>query len=297
MASTFGIVLPPSTPGGVPAAEQIFGFAEAADDSALDYLWVPDHILWWHPMHECLTILAALAARTKRIRIGSAVLLLAMRNPVLVAKTLSTIDRLSDGRLTVGVGVGGEFLPEWEAVGIDWRKRAARTNEMLAALKGLWSDGPFTMHGRHVSFEDVDLQPKPLTLPPIWIGGRSDAALARAAKYGDAWMGIFLTPERYAEQLSKLGPNIYPSLYVWTCIADDTHTARAQASSMLGAFYNIPFEKLEKFAIVGSPEDCARRFREFADAGVKHFAVAPITADASTEPLQRLTQDVMPLLG
>ena len=295
-APTFGIVLPPSTAAGVPAANEIFGFAEAADKSTLDYLWVPDHILWWHPMHECLTLLAALAARTKRIRIGSAVLLLAMRNPVVVAKTLATIDRLCEGRLTVGVGVGGEFRPEWDAVGIEWSKRAARTNEMLASLAGLWNEGPFTMKGRHVSLDAVDLQPKPMTRPPIWIGGRSDAALVRAAKYGDGWMGIFLTAERYAEQLSKLNSSIHPSLYVWTCIADDTPTAREQAAAMLGAFYNIPFEKLEKFVIVGSPEDCAKRFREYADAGVQNFAVAPITPDASTDQLLRLTQDVIPLL-
>ncbi len=247
-------------------------------------------------MHECLTILAALAARTSRIRIGSAVLLLAMRNPVVVAKTLATIDQLSGGRLTVGVGVGGEFPPEWEAVGIDWKTRAARTNEMLEALAGLWAEGLFTMESKHVKIENVDLQPKPVKKPPIWIGGRSDAALARAAKYGDGWMGIFLTPERYADQLRKLDPNVYPSIYVWTCIADDTPTARAQASSMLGAFYNIPFEKLEKFTIVGSPEDCAKRFQEFADAGVKNFAVAPISADASTDQLTRLTKEVMPLI-
>lgn len=295
-APSFGIVLPPSTASGVPTADEIFGFAQAADESSLDYLWVPDHILWWHPMHECLTILAALAARTKRIRIGSAVLLLAMRNPVVVAKTLATIDQLCNGRLTVGVGVGGEFPPEWEAVGIDWKTRATRTDEMLEALKALWSEGPFTMNGKHVQFDEVDLQPKPLKRPPIWIGGRSDPALARAAKYGDGWMGIFLTPERYADQLRKLDPNVYPSLYVWTCIADDTPTARTQASAMLGAFYNIPFEKLEKFTIVGSPEDCAKRFRDFAEAGVKNFAVAPITADASTDQLTRLTRDVIPLI-
>ncbi|MEO7818389.1 MAG: LLM class flavin-dependent oxidoreductase [Actinomycetota bacterium] len=296
--------MPPSVGADVPNPNDLWKIAEAADASDLLYLWVSDHVVWWHPMYESLTLLAAIAARTKRIHVGPAVLLLAMRNPVLAAKSLATIHRLSGGRLAVGVGVGGEFPPEWDAVGVDLRTRARRTDEMIEALRGLWGPTPFSLKGEHISLDQVDLQPKMDRPPPIWIGGRSDAALARAARSGDAWMGIFLTPERYRERLSRMREaaasngrdpkEITASLYAWTCIADTTAEAREKAGSMLGAFYNLPFSKLERFAIVGDAATCASRFEEFAEAGVENFAVAAITADASTDQLDRLTTSVLP---
>lgn len=278
--------MPSSTGADVPDPGDLWALAEAADRSSLEHLWVSDHIMWWHPMYESLTVLGALAAKTNRVRIGTAVLLLAMRNPVVVAKTLATIDRLSEGRLTLGVGVGGEFRDEWVAVGADHRRRGATTDRMLEELRTLWAP-------------DSDLHPKPLRTPPIWIGGRSEAALRRAGKAGDGWMGIFLTPERFKSGLEKVHAEaeksgrdpggIASSLYVWTCIEDTTAEARRLAETLLPAFYNVPFEKLDKYAIYGTPEDCAERFAEFSQSGVDDFAVAPIVQDAPLKFLERLT--------
>lgn len=305
-APTFGYVLPPSTGTDVPEPEQLWELIDLAEASSLSHLWVSDHILWWHPMHDALSMLAAIAGRTQRIGIGPAVMLLAMREPVLAAKALATIQRLSSGRLTLGVGVGGEFPPEWEATGTPLRTRASRTDEMIAALRGLWGLAPFSMDGRHVKLDQVDLHPKPRQRPPIWIGGRSKPAIERAARLGDGWMGIFLTPERYRERLDSLkalreraglgADGFTPSLYAWTCIADTDAEAKRIASGILGAFYNLEYDKLERFAVVGSAETCARRFAEFADAGVEHFAVAPIAVEPSNDPLLRLINDVLPSL-
>lgn len=244
-------------------------------------------------MYESLSLLAAVAGRTKRIRIGPAVLLAAMRNPTILAKQLSTIARLSKGRLTLGVGVGGEFPPEWDAVGISRKTRASRTDETIEALRGLWGPVPFSMQGRRLKLDSVDLQPKPAAEIPIWVGGRSDAAIRRAARYGNGWMGIWLTPERVAQQISALDDLTEPksltkAMYVWTSIGENKQEARASAAALLGAFYNIPFEKLERYAVYGSPEDCTAKFREFADAGVEHFAVAPITIGPDPQFLERL---------
>lgn len=244
-------------------------------------------------MYESLSLLAALAGRTKRIRLGPAVLLAAMRNPTILAKQLATVARISQGRLTLGVGVGGEFPPEWEAVGVSRKTRASRTDETIEALRGLWGPAPFSMDGRHVKLESVDLQPKPSVDIPIWVGGRSDPAIRRAARYGDGWMGIWLTPEKFARQNSALndlaeGKSLTKAMYVWTSIGENKQEARASAEALLGAFYNIPFEKLERYAVYGSPEDCAAKFREFADAGVEHFAVAPITMGPDPRFLERL---------
>lgn len=247
-------------------------------------------------MYESLSLLSGLAARTSRIRIGTAVLQLAMREPVVSAKAIASIDRLSGGRLTVGVGIGGEFPPEWEAVGVRLRTRARRTDEMLEALAGLWGTGAYRFSGKTIDIPEIDLQPKPMQDPlPVWVGGRSEASVERAAKRGTGWMGIFLTPERYGERVAALKveaeragrdpESLATSLYVWTCVAPSDAEARATAETLLGLFYNVAFERLERYAVVGSPERCAARLAEYAAAGCGHFAVAPILPTPSTEPV------------
>lgn len=300
---SFGLVLPSSGGSDVPDPDAIWPIVERADESGLDYLWVSDHIVWWHPMYESLALLSAVAARTLRIKIGTAVLLLAMRDPVVTAKTLASIDRLSSGRLTVGVGIGGEFPPEWAAVGVPTRTRATRTEEMIEALRGLWGEGSFGYHGKRIGFEAINLYPKPRNRPPIWIGGRSEGAVKRAARLGDGWMGLFLTPERYekgltmlrdeAEALGRDPEAIARSLYVWTCIADTDAEARSIAENLMGGFYNLPFEKLEKYVVAGSAQTCAERFSEFVSAGVNDFAIA-IIGTPGAEIVDRISTEIIP---
>lgn len=282
---TFGLVVPQAGEGAIAEPQAIWDVAGAADalgeGSGLTHLWVSDHLLWWRPMYEALTLLAALAGRTSRVEIGTAVLLLALRPPLLAAKALASIDRLSGGRLTVGVGIGGEHAPEWEASGVPRRGRGQRTDEAIRALRRLWEGDP------------AGLEPKPHRPPPIWIGGRSEAALRRAGRLGDGWMGLFTTPERYAVQLeaareaaARAGRNpegLVPSHYVWTCVRDSDAEARAAAASLLPAFYHVPFEKLERYVVAGTPEACAEAFARFADAGVRHFAVAPVAAEVTPQ--------------
>lgn len=124
--------------------------------------------------------------------------------------------------------------------------------------------------------------------------------MKRAGRLGDGWMGLFLTPERYAERLRQLREelesqarsSVPSSLYVWTSIADTTEEARRIAEEALGGFYNVPFERLERYAVVGSPEECARRFREYAEAGVEHFAIAPISPSPSSRFVERLAEEI-----
>ncbi|MGH2812701.1 MAG: LLM class flavin-dependent oxidoreductase [Actinomycetota bacterium] len=306
-APAFGLVLPSSTGTGVPDPESIWKLAAAVESSSLDRLWVSDHLLWWLPMHESLSLLAGLAARTTRVSIGPAVLLLAMRDPIITAKALATIDLLSEGRLVVGVGIGGEFPPEWEAVGVDRRTRVSRTEEMIEALKGLWGPGPFGYRGRRITFEPVDLYPKPARPPPIWIGGRVEASVERAARLADGWMGIFLTPERYASRIDLLKKTaaargrdpdtIKPSLYVWTCIAERGDDAREVASTLLPAFYNVPYSRLEKYAVVGDPAECSARLRAYVQAGCRDFAVAPIPHGEPEDFVRMISEEILPTIS
>jgi alkanesulfonate monooxygenase SsuD/methylene tetrahydromethanopterin reductase-like flavin-dependent oxidoreductase (luciferase family) len=290
-APRFGLVVPQAGTAGIAGPAEVWGLVDAADrpGSGVDHLWVSDHLLWWRPMYEATTLLAALAGRTSRVGIGTAVLLVALRHPLLAAKALASADRLSGGRLTVGIGVGGEYAPEWEAAGVERRGRGRRTDDAIRRMRELWSED-----------DPTGLEPKPARPPPVWIGGRTDAALRRAGRLGDGWMGIFTTPERYATQLAaareaaeRAGRDpaaLVPSLYVWTCVRDSAAEARAAASALMPAFYRVPFDKLEGYVVMGTPEDCAERFSAFAGAGVQHFAVAPAVEEVTAEPVHHVAE-------
>jgi len=184
-----GIVFPGGDPAEVQALEQL-GF---------DSVWSGEHLLYHGPTLDALIVLAAYAARTERLKVGSSVLLLPLRPPALVAKAAATLDVLSGGRLILGVGVGGEYPPEFEAVGIPLAERGARADEALAILKLLWSGDPASFEGRFYRLPEVRLNPPPAQPggPPIWVGGRSWAARRRAARLGDGWFPYLVDPEQY----------------------------------------------------------------------------------------------------
>lgn len=300
---TFGIALASGAGGDVPEPEALWKIIDDVEDSSLDYLWVADHIKFHAPMYEATTLLAAIAARTTRIKFGTAVFLLAMRNPVVAAKTFASISRLSHGRFTLGVGIGGEFPPEWEAVGVNLKTRASRTDEMIEALRGLWEEGKFSYQGRRIRIPEIDLDPKPRERLPIWVGGRREGALRRAGRLADGWMGIFVTPDMFAagvatmkEEAEKHGRDpskLVPSLFAWTVMADTSREGRELAESIMPLVYNTPWERLGKYVTYGSAEDCAKRFKEFADAGAEHICVSSV-GGTMDERLRRLLEEVAP---
>jgi len=173
---------------------------------SFDSVWTGDHVSFHNPMYESLTLLASYVPITSRVRLGTAVYLLALRPPAIAAKITSTLDALSGGRLIFGVGVGGENPKEFEVCGVPHGERGARVSEAIEVVRTLWRDTPATFKGRFTQFSGVSLDPKPVQKPgpPIWIGGRSDAALARAGRQGDGWVSYVVQPERYAESLDKI---------------------------------------------------------------------------------------------
>src|SRR5262249_29140796 len=134
------------------------------------------------------------------------VYLLALRHPTVAAKLVASLDVLSGGRVVFGVGVGGEFPKEFEASGVPHRERGARGDEGIAVCRAVWGPSPAAVGGRFTPLDDVVLEPKPVQLggPPIWIGGRSDAALRRAARVGDGWIAYLVTPQRFRASLEKI---------------------------------------------------------------------------------------------
>jgi probable F420-dependent oxidoreductase len=290
-----------------PPAEQL-ALAERVEALGFDSLWCGDHIFFHTPLYESLTLVAFYAARTRRIRVGTAVYLLALRHPTVVAKITSTLDALSEGRLIFGVGVGGENPREFEACGIPLSERGARVNEGIEVLRALWAPTPASFSGRFVKFEGVSLAPKPLQPggPPIWIGGRSDAALRRAGRLGDGWVSYVVTAERYRQSLEKIkdaaaaagrDPGRLETAHLaFITIGKDHERAKATWVGRLSRRYNQDFGPLaDKYGFIGTPAQCIEQLERFVEAGCRYFllnAISEIPDEA--EQLERLASEILP---
>ena len=254
-----------------------------------DVLLYRDHVLWHSPVLDPFTALGAFAARTTRIKIGTGVLLLPLRNPTLVAKAVSTLDHFSHGRAILGVGLGGEFQPEYEACGIPLQQRGRRANEALQAITALWTTSPTTFNGQFYQLHGAVMQPRPLQQPhpPIWVGGRSEAALARAGKYGDGWFAYFVTPERfrtsfekaleYWQQRDSAKTSFTGGSVLYFCLAPSYEAAKREAIHYLSTEYHQSFDQLvDKYCILGTVSECVATLERYIEAGVEHLNLIPI---------------------
>ncbi len=294
-----GIVFPGGDPAEVEALEQL----------GYDSVWSGEHILYHGPTLDALVVLAAYAARTERLKVGSSVLLLPLRPPALVAKAAATLDLLSGGRLILGVGVGGEYPQEFEALGIPLAERGVRADEALAVLKLLWAGGPVSFEGRFYRLPGVRLDPPPAQPggPPIWVGGRSRAARRRAARLGDGWFPYLVDPEQYRAgreeveayraEAGRDGPFTWALLLFIRC-DDDPAEARRIAVERLSRMYARPFDGLvDRYCAYGPPEACAERIRQFQAAGVEYFVLSPVAPPEELLPQAvRYATEVLPLL-
>ena len=285
--------------------------ASLIEEIGFDSVWVGEHVSFHVPMFDGLTTLAAIAARTQRIRIGSAILLLPLRPPVPVAKAAAMVDVLSGGRLTLGVGVGGEFPKEFEACGVPLTERGARTDEGIAVLRKLWTEPRATFQGKFAQFSDLAMEPKPVQAggPPIVIGGRSRAAMRRAARLGDGYMPYLFTPEQYAKAVTAIeteadaaGRSLTGFQYMldqFILVDDDPSAAWSRANTYLSATYNQPFEKLiDRYCTVGPPEACVANLARYREAGVRHFLFTPAAAtrEEFVRRAERIAKDLIPAL-
>ena len=178
--------------GEVPGRQSLIELARKAEALGFDSVQVGDHIQWHAPILEATALMATFAAVTERVRIASDVIILPLRDPVLIAKTIASLDVLSGGRVIFGIGVGGDHPSDFAAMRIPMKERGARANESLEIVKGLWANERFSYEGKHFSIRDVAIAPRPLQPSiPIWIGGTSEMALRRAARYGDGWIAAF----------------------------------------------------------------------------------------------------------
>ncbi len=278
------------------------------EDLGFDSVWTGDHVAFNVPLHESLTLLASYAPITSRIRIGTCVYLLALRAPAVAAKMTATLDVLSGGRFIFGVGVGGEIPKEFELCGVPHRERGARVTEAIEVVRALWRDTPATFEGRFTRFKDVSIDPKPVQRPgpPIWVGGRSDAALARAGRQGNGWVAYVVQPERYRESVARIREAARASgraLDGFTCahltfitLGRDYESARATWVRLLSRRYAQDFGPLaDKYGVIGTAEQCVEKIERFREAGCTYFILDTIVdPEQQQEHLEQLAADVLP---
>jgi probable F420-dependent oxidoreductase len=272
-----------------------------------DTLWVGGHVASRNPSPEVLMQLARLAALTTEVRVGTSALLLPLYPPAIVAKQVADLDRVSGGRVTLGVGVGGEYPKEFEACEVPLDQRGARTDESIALLRRLWSGEEISHQGRFHTFTGVRVHPSPVQAggPPIVVAGRSLAAMRRAAILGDGWMPYLYSPERYRASVSQVISDAEAvrrdltgfswMAFVFVNVQDRAEDARADATSFLGGnFKQDVGPLLDRVAAVGTPDQVAARLRAFVDAGARHLIMAPATSGDSLALVRRIATDVRP---
>jgi probable F420-dependent oxidoreductase len=282
-----------------------------ADELGYDSLWVGDHVAFPVPSLDPLVCLGQAAAHSERLLLGTAVYLLPLRHPTPVAKQVATLDLLCGGRLVFGVGVGGEFPNEYAACEVPVKERGARLSEAIPLLKRLWSGEPISHQGTYFAFPEVQLRPAPVQPggPPIWCGGRSEAALRRIGRMADGWISYVVTPERYRAGLDHVAKAAEAArrplehfgtghlLFTWI---DSSHErALDAASAHLSQRYAMDFRSAaQRYAALGRPEDVAERIDAFRSAGLRHVILDPTGPAAERDAqLERFAKEVRPLLG
>ncbi|HEU0074617.1 MAG TPA: LLM class flavin-dependent oxidoreductase [Dehalococcoidia bacterium] len=239
-------------------AAAFWRWIDACEEWGVDSVWLSERLVSAQSFLEPLTTLAAIAGRTRHVKFGMNATVLPLRDPLVLAKECATVDYLSDGRLLPMFGVGNDVAPEWKAVGLDTKGRGARSNEMLTLLNRLWTEDHVSFDGKYYHYDDVTIAPKPKQQPlPLWIGGSSEAAIERTARYGNGWLaGAAQGPEQIARVVAAIR-------------ARSAELGRPIDEDHYGAGFSFRFGSWEEPAVERSVQ--AYRARAGADADPRNF--------------------------
>ena len=288
--------------------------AKWMEELGYEYISAGEHFMRGNPpgaTHAALPLLAVAAGATEKIRLLSSIVLTPFYHPLFLAKFAATLDIASRGRVTLGVGIGGEFPVEFEAAGLKVNQRGRRTDECLEAMRLLWSGKPVTFQGRHFQMEEASINPLPAQdpHPPVWVSGRRDAAMARAAKLGDGWLPYFYDPERYRHSVERIsllaqeqGRNLerfqwayFPYISIYPTVEEATEIA---AKELGGRYlYGADFRDIvHRYCLLGPVEACAERLNEYVEAGARHivFSISCPREDR-TRHLEIIAKELIPL--
>lgn len=294
-----------------PDIDEILAYTLRAEQRGFQSAWVWDHILLGSrrpfPFLESLSTLAALATRTTDIELGTGVLILPLRNPVVLAKVLESLDRIARGRLTVGMAAGW-YEKEFEAVGAPFTERGRIFVENVKIMKQLWTEESVNGEVAPHVFKRVNMLPKPVTAggPRLLFGGYVDRVLRRTAKYADGWLTYFYTPEsfarawakihQFAEELGRDPSTLTNVSQLPICVASSFEEADTRVRSFIAGYFDVAewSESTADSAIRGTPEQCAEQIQKHIDVGERHIVFVPYNYEL--EQLDRIAGEILPLL-
>ena len=294
--------------------DQLWSGAAQAEELGFDHIWLGDSVTVLEKARgDCLTTMAALAARTSRIKIGAVPMLPALRNPVLLAHALATLDVISKGRIILGVSVGPvrDYIQrQFAACGVPPQEKAGRLSESIEVMRRLWSETTINYDGRYYKLRDVGFLPHPAQKPgiPIWIAAdRNENGFKRVGRLGDGWVTLAPTLERfaaarqkidhYAKEHGRLGKCQPSALFAAFNIQADGDRARDEGWQWMERFFEQPREKLAHFlTIFGTPQECASLLKGYADAGLTAIIARIASDDVRTQALL-LLKEIKPCLA
>ena len=264
--------------------EEILGFVDHLEALDVDSLWVSDRLVSSALSLEPITFLSYIAGRLPRMKFGTSTLVLSTRNPVILAKEIATLDFISQSRFFPAVGLGSDDAKDFAAVGVSKKERGQRSDEAIVLMRRLWSEDNVSFSGKFFSIQDVTITPRPRQKggPPIWIGGRSQAALRRTGRLGDGWLvsgasaaevGDGIKAIRaYAAEADRVVPEDHYGVllpFYFACSADEAYEAAKKSLRLRPELSPLDFTAL------GRPEQVRQRIGEYISAGASKFVMRP----------------------
>jgi probable F420-dependent oxidoreductase len=298
-------IMPGPWPPGRDGAAFLWTLCDMLERSDVDSIWLSDRLSSPAPVPEVMTTLAAIAARTTRLKFGPSVVVLPYRTPVVAAKEMATVDWLSRGRLFPAVGVGVELPREFEASGVVFAERGRRTDEAIRVMRLLWTQDEVTFQGDFYKLDRISIFPKPWqTPPPIWIGGKSEAAMRRTARLGDGWIPSFITPDEMRAGVQKVHdlataagrqvPEDHFGTLINYAIADSEATALALARPYVPRG-RVDEATMRQCTAFGPAERLIEKVEEYVKAGASKFILRPLCPpDRMLEQLALVAERVCP---
>jgi probable F420-dependent oxidoreductase len=282
-------------------------YLRRAEELGYESAWTQESTLGASPQFSPVEAMTYAAACTERLRLGCVVFVSTLHSPVHLAKSLSTLDQLSRGRIEIGVGTGGKVRP-FGAFGVDPQRYVARFTEGLALMKALWTEDRVTVDGEFWQLQAAAMEPKPFQkpYPPLWFGGAGPSALRRAVRLGDGFFGAGSSPtDKFAEQVQIVRAALaeagrpaagFPiAKRVYIAVDEDAGRARKRINDAMEQLYGRRVPAIEAAAIAGTPADCVRELRKVTDAGAELILFTAMFEQA--EHAERLAAEIIPQLG
>ncbi|MGH1484078.1 MAG: LLM class flavin-dependent oxidoreductase [Geminicoccales bacterium] len=281
------------------------------EELGFDIMTTGEHIVFFRPILDVVTVLAYAAAVTTRIKLLPSTLILPLRHPTLMAKELTSLDILSKGRLIASIGIGGDYPREFHACGVPMSERGVRANEGIEIMRNYWSGARFDYKGKIFQLEDVDMLPPPVQPggPPLWVCGRSDPAMRRAARLGDGWQPYMYTAEQLKVSVDKvrgfadeagreLSEDFAYASFMYVSMHNEADEARNRAIEQLTYRFNMPFEKIvDKYCAYGPSDRIIEMLGAYVEAGANNIIIGLVMPpEERMDYVEKFAAEILPAL-